>query len=94
MKNKVRGLPQENYRLPVSVDFHAFWLLVVLSAAGQIVVLLSGCLPICRAKIHRTTALLSRKRLVLPAGLGYRPLDLSPSLIVAFLAPQSLCILV
>lgn len=90
----MRGLPQENYSLSMSVDFHAYGLPVMLSVAKQIVVLPSGCLPICRAEIRRTTYLLNRKRLVQLEGLVYRPLDFLCFVVVAVLTPQGFCILI
>jgi hypothetical protein len=53
-KDWMRGLPQENYSLPMSVVFHAFGLLVMLSVAKQIVSLLSGCRTTYRDEILRT----------------------------------------
>ena len=90
----MRGLPQENYSLSMSVDFHAYGLPVMLSVAKQIVVLPSGCLPICHERIRRTTDLLNRKRLVPPEYLGYRPSDFLCFVVVAVLTPQGFCILI
>jgi hypothetical protein len=55
-KDWMRGLPQENYSLSISVVFHAFGLLVMLSVAERDASPLSEYLPICRDEILRTKA--------------------------------------
>jgi hypothetical protein len=42
-KDEVRGLPQENYSLPIGVDFHASWLLLMLSFVFCIVLESAVC---------------------------------------------------
>jgi len=59
-KDWMRGLPQENYSLSISVDFHASWLLLMLFFVLQIVSLPSGFHTICHEQTHRTTYLLNR----------------------------------
>lgn len=39
----MRGLPQENYSLSISVDFHASWLLVMLAVVFCVVLLFVLC---------------------------------------------------